>query len=121
MSDCVFCNRTDFIIENNLAMAFYDAFPVSPGHVLIVTKRHCPTMNEVTDEEFAAVMELVFIIQRTLQKILNPDGFTIGINCGETAGQTVMHFHVHVIPRRKGDVENPRGGIRGVIPSKKDY
>ena len=125
MENCVFCdwlkNNAPKIIENDLAIAYYDQFPVSIGHALVITKRHVATFFDTTEEERIAIFDLVDKIKQINDKNNNPDGYNIGINCGKYAGQSVMHIHVHVIPRYKGDVENPRGGIRGVIPNKKDY
>lgn len=125
MENCVFCdwlkNNAQKIIENDLAIAYYDQFPVSIGHALVITKRHVATFFDTTEEERIAIFDLVDKIKQINDKNNNPDGYNIGINCGKYAGQSVMHIHVHVIPRYKGDVENPRGGIRGVIPNKKDY
>ena len=123
--DCVFCNnfidKKKPIFENNLALAFYDEFPVSRGHVLIITKKHWPTFFDISKEEREAIFDLIDITKKSLDNLYKPDGYNIGINCGAWSGQSVMHMHLHVIPRYKGDVENPRGGVRGVIPTKKDY
>ena len=109
------------IVENEFAYAFYDGFPVSKGHVLIVPKRVVPEIFDLNDEEYEGCFNLVKDVKEFLQKEYNPDGFNLGVNCGETAGQTVFHAHIHVIPRYKGDVPNPRGGIRHVIPGKGNY
>ena len=105
MSDntCVFCNPpTDRVIhEDELVVTMWDGFPVSPGHVLVVPRRH--------------------VARTEIEKDFAPDGYNIGINDGAAAGQTVLHLHLHVIPRYEGDVEDPRGGIRHVIPAKADY
>ena len=121
---CVFCEKIDkerVLFESENWIAFYDAFPVSIGHTLIVTKKHFETYFDLP---IKISDELTFQINKVkdiLDKKYKPDGYNIGINCGEAAGQTVMHFHLHVIPRYIGDVENPRGGVRGVIPSKQKY
>jgi superfamily II DNA or RNA helicase/HKD family nuclease len=99
----------------------WDAFPVSPGHALLVTKRHVATWYEATREERAALAEATESARQEIVKRYKPQGFNIGINAGEAAGQTVFHLHVHVIPRYSGDVPNPRGGVRGVVPSRRDY
>lgn len=119
MEDCFIC-EIKAIIENELAKGFYDDNPVSKGHMLFVTKRHTPTFFETTLEERIAIFELVDKAKEILDKNYHPDGYNIGINCGEFAGQSVMHVHVHLIPRYKGDVPNPRGGVRGVIMSKQN-
>jgi len=125
MSNCVFCE--DFItnkkniFENELALAYFDGFPVNKGHVLIITKRHAETFFDITKEEQDAMFELARKIKIYLDEEYKPDGYNIGFNCGVVAGKSVMHVHMHIIPRYKGDIENPRGGIRAVIPAKKDY
>ena len=110
-----------WVASNELAFAIRDGFPVSEGHTLIITRRVVPTWAEATDDERIAVMELAEQVRCDLDAELRPDGFNIGVNVGEAAGQTVMHLHVHVVPRWFGDVENPRGGVRHVIPDKADY
>tara|TARA_B100001057_G_C22420189_1_gene783239 strand:+ start:89 stop:448 length:360 start_codon:yes stop_codon:yes gene_type:complete len=109
------------LVENEFAYAFYDGFPVSKGHVLVVPKRVVPEIFDLTNEEYTGCFNLVKDVKEFLKKEFNPDGFNLGVNCGETAGQTVFHAHIHVIPRYKGDVPNPRGGIRHVIPGKGNY
>lgn len=120
---CPFCEiETDRIVaENTLAIALRDGFPVNPGHTLIVTRRHAATWFEVTNEERQAILDLVDRLHTQLVNDFSPDGFNIGINVGAAAGQTVMHLHVHVIPRYRGDVNDPTGGVRFVIPSKGNY
>lgn len=113
--DCIFCeklNKNEYILENELAVAIFDAFPVNKGHMLIVPKRHFASFFEATSEEVLSCMELINKAKQYLDNEYNPDGYNIGINVGETAGQTIFHLHIHIIPRYKGDVENPRGGIR---------
>ena len=110
-----------FILENKLALGKVDDFGVSKGHMVFITKRHVETFFDTTPQEKQAIFELVDEAKKMLDEKYVPDGYNIGINCKEAAGQSVMHVHVHLIPRYKGDVENPRGGVRGVIPSKKDY
>lgn len=106
---------------NDLAFAIYDRFPASAGHMLIIPKRHVSSYFETIPEERLAVFALVDDCRRMLQAKYNPDGYNIGINDGEAAGQTVWHCHVHIIPRYLGDVDDPRGGIRGAIPGKRVY
>lgn len=123
-SDCVFCNldkEKELISETATAIAFLDSFPVNPGHTLIVPKRHVADYFELTIHEQRALWLVVNRCKKLIQKQFNPDGFNIGINVGEAAGQSVFHVHIHLIPRNKGDVDNPRGGVRGVIPSKQSY
>ena len=123
--DCVFCQiineQKDIILENDLAVAFYDSFPVSDGHVLIIPKRHCITYFDLTGEEMKAIFELSAKIKELLDNKYHPDGYNIGFNAGVDAGQSVMHCHMHIIPRYKGDVDNPRGGVRKIIKNKTNY
>lgn len=102
-------------------MAISDAYPVSEGHTLIVPRRHVMSIYDLADAEYNAVWELVSQVHQRLVTDLRPDGFNIGLNDGVAAGQTVMHAHIHVIPRWNGDVPDPRGGIRWVIPDKASY
>lgn len=112
---------TDWVASNELAFAVRDAFPVSRGHTLVIPKRCFPTWFEASTEERLALFALVDEVKAELDATLHPDGYNIGINAGEAAGQTVMHLHVHVIPRFTGDVEDPRGGIRHLMPGKGNY
>ena len=109
------------IAENENAFAIYDAFPVSKGHVLVIPKRVVAEIFDLNDEEYSSCFNLVKDVKKILEEKFKPDGFNIGINNGEKAGQTIFHAHIHVIPRYSGDVDNPRGGIRHVIPGKGDY
>jgi ATP adenylyltransferase len=121
---CPFCDISDrpILFENNLAIAFEDIYPVSKGHVLVLPRRHEPNYFKLGLPEVRACHDL---LSQAQEKICQSDptvmAFNVGINCGTTAGQTVMHCHVHLIPRRDGDHPNPRGGVRGVIPGKADY
>lgn len=108
-------------MQNQLAVAILDRFPVSKGHLLIITKRHVADFFATTREERQAINDLLERARAWLEREYEPDGYNVGVNCGETAGQSVMHVHVHLIPRYKGDIENPRGGVRGVIPEKRIY
>jgi diadenosine tetraphosphate (Ap4A) HIT family hydrolase len=101
--------------------AFRDKYPVSKGHSLIIPKRVISNYFDLTFKEQSACWFLVNLVKAELQKTHQPDGFNIGINSGEAAGQTMPHCHIHIIPRYKGDMENPRGGVRGVIPEKRTY
>ncbi len=124
MSDhpnCPFCTQPNIVIENELAFIRYDGYPVSPGHCLIVPRRHVAEYFQATPEEKAAIWALVDEMKIIIDKEFNPDGYNVGVNIGESAGQSVPHIHVHMIPRYKGDMENPRGGVRGVIPDKQKY
>jgi diadenosine tetraphosphate (Ap4A) HIT family hydrolase len=109
------------LAANDLAVAFPDAFPVSPGHCLIVPRRHEPDFLELSAEEEMAIWTLVRSVLRSPEADDVPDGYNIGVNVGEAAGQTIAHAHLHVIPRRHGDVHDPRGGIRWVVPGKAAY
>lgn len=114
--------RSQWIADNPLAFAIRDRHPVTEGHSLVITRRVVPTWFDATAEEQAALMALVNEVKRGLDALTpRPDGYNIGINVGAAAGQTVMHLHVHVIPRYRGDVPDPRGGVRHVIPSKGNY
>lgn len=122
---CVFCARitaSAYKTRNDHACVLQDAYPVTPGHVLIVPLRHEEDFFALSDEEMWAIWQLVRT-ERAAMCAADPtiDGCTIGVNNGQSAGQTVMHSHVHLIPRRTGDVPDPEGGIRAVIPSRKTY
>jgi len=119
---CPFCNSERNIIkENHNCFAIFDGFPVSPGHALIIPKRHCENYFDLSLSEQNDCVELLNEVKKLIQEKNNPDGFNIGININKAAGQTILHVHLHLIPRYFGDVENPRGGVRGVIPSNKLY
>jgi diadenosine tetraphosphate (Ap4A) HIT family hydrolase len=120
---CPFC-RPDadrLVASNDHAFALRDGYPIAEGHTLVVPKRHTASVFDLPAEEQAAVWELVAKVRNRLRSELAPDGFNIGLNDGEAAGQTVLHAHVHVIPRRRGDVPDPRGGVRWVIPGRAVY
>jgi len=108
-------------MEVEHAFAFLDRFPVSDGHILVVPRRHVHSIYDLITHEQNAVWELVRLVRERLLMTLSPDGFNIGLNDGLAAGQTVMHAHVHVIPRRLGDVSDARGGIRWVMAEKAQY
>lgn len=120
---CPFCGRLeqDLLADEPLAVAFDDAYPVSKGHALVVPRRHEPDLFALSEEEQAAIWRLVNAVQSSLRKELRPHGFNVGVNSGVVAGQTVPHAHVHVIPRYRGDVHDPRGGIRWVKPDLARY
>ena len=119
--DCPFCRSRNIVIENEFAFADYDTYPASPGHSLIITKRHVAEYFQATTEEKTAIWALVDEMKVIIDKEHKPDAYNVGVNIGKTAGQSVPHIHVHIIPRYKGDVENPQGGVRGVIPHKQKY
>lgn len=121
---CIFCtvDKSRIVKENNLAYQIFDKFPVTEGHSLIIPKRHFPNYFEINQPEVNAVTSLLQVAKDELQNMDSSIlGFNIGINSGITAGQTILHTHIHLIPRRKDDVDNPRGGIRHLIPGKGDY
>jgi ATP adenylyltransferase len=124
ITDCVFC-RLDadraILAESELAFAIYDKFPVNPGHALIIPKRHTANYFDLSVEEQQALFALLNEVKQQLVEIHSPDAFNVGINVGEAAGQTVGHVHIHLIPRYNGDMDNPRGGVRGVIPGRREY
>ena len=121
---CLFCNAKESGIaaENEFAYASYDSYPVSDFHCLIIPKRHVKDYFEMSDEELLACNDLIKKIKNEiLAKDKTVKAFNIGTNAGKISGQSIMHCHIHLIPRRKGDVEDPRGGVRGVIPEKQKY
>ena len=119
--NCIFCGEPDMVIENELAFAHYDSYPVNPGHCMIITRRHVAEYFQATAEEKAAIWALVDEMKTILDKEYRPDGYNVGVNIGKMAGQSIPHVHIHMIPRYEGDMEDPRGGVRGVIPHKQKY
>ena len=120
--DCPFClnNLTsEILLENNFSYAIYDKFPVSKGHILIIPKQHNSNYFDLSLEEQKESLILLNNAKKILEKEFKPDGYNIGININKDAGQTIWHAHIHLIPRYSGDIEEPRGGVRGVIPFKK--
>ena len=121
---CLFCNikESGCAHENNLAFASYDSYPVSKHHCLIIPKRHINDFFDLTTEELLSCNDM---IKKVKDEIINKDktvkGFNLGTNIGKISGQTILHCHFHLIPRREGDVENPQGGVRSVIPNKQHY
>ena len=119
---CPFCNlEREKIIESKLSFAIYDGFPVNEGHALILPKRHTANYFDLSLEEQKDCIELLNRVKEIVQEKYSPAGFNVGININEAAGQTVPHVHIHLIPRYNGDVEEPRGGVRGVVPGRKEY
>ena len=122
--DCIFCrlDRPPFA-ETKLSLDFFflDGFPVSNGHTLIIPKRHVLSLWEMSDDEYTDAFDLVRRVKDILQEKFQPQGFNVGVNCGEAAGQSVFHAHIHIIPRYNGDVPSPRGGVRNIIPGKGNY
>ena len=121
---CLFCNikESSLAEENNLAYASYDTYPVTDYHCLIIPKRHIKDYFDLTQEEIIACDKLIKKIKKKIEiKDKSVKGFNIGTNSGKVAGQSIMHSHIHLIPRREGDVKNPQGGVRSVIPLKQHY
>ena len=121
---CLFCNSNTSGIahENDLAYASYDTYPVTEQHCLIIPKRHVVDYFELTNEELIACNDLIKIVKNeVLDKDKSIKAFNVGTNAGKIAGQSIMHCHIHLIPRREGDVDNPQGGVRSVIPKKQHY
>ncbi len=126
MDDCIFCTikaaQGKIIANNELCFAIADANPVTPGHTLVIPYRHEADYFALSVAEQQAIHEVLQVRRRQLlESDPTIEGFNVGINVGEAAGQTVFHVHVHLIPRRRGDVEEPRGGVRGVIPARQKY
>lgn len=123
-NNCPFCKveaEREILASTSLSIAFFDSFPVSPGHALVVPRRHVASFFDLTDDEKQDILKLAGQVKKIIDNECHPDGYNIGINVGEAAGQSIFHVHMHIIPRYKGDVPNPRGGVRGVIPSKQNY
>ena len=121
---CLFCDskKSGIAHENDLAYASYDSYPVSDHHCLIIPKRHTKDYFDMTNDELIACNDLIQMIKNEiLEKDNTVKGFNIGTNAGKIAGQSIMHCHIHLIPRREGDVDNPQGGVRSVIPNKQHY
>jgi len=118
---CPFCDKANYEREGDLVFTKTDSYPVSKGHTLVIPKRHISSYFECTDDERLELWSLVEQVKTLLESEFEPDGFNIGINIGAAAGQTVPHMHIHVIPRYSGDMDDPRGGVRGVIPDKQKY
>ena len=136
MENCIFCNiinavriqafcdefpKERIVYQDDTWLAIYDNYPVSQGHVLLIPKRHVETFFNLNMVEFGSLGVTIGIIKMILDKKFHPTGYNIGANCGKSAGQTVMHCHIHIIPRYDGDMADPRGGVRGVIPEKQKY
>ncbi len=121
---CLFCNieKSGCAYENELAYASYDSYPVTEHHCLIIPKRHIKDYFDLSNEELVACNDLVQILKKEIiKKDPSVKGFNLGTNIGKVSGQSILHCHLHLIPRRKGDVDNPQGGVRSVIPNKQHY
>jgi diadenosine tetraphosphate (Ap4A) HIT family hydrolase len=124
VTGCIFCRPEgdgDLLARNDLAIAFPAGYPVSPGHALIVPRRHEPDFFALRADEQAALVALVNPVRAALAEQYGPDAYNLGVNAGKAAGQTIMHTHLHVIPRYVGDVPEPRGGVRWVLPETARY
>jgi diadenosine tetraphosphate (Ap4A) HIT family hydrolase len=120
---CPFCEltRERILDEDSLSLTIRDGYPVSPGHTLVLPRRHVASLFEVTDAERHALWKALIRARAVLEREFHPDGYNLGVNDGATAGQTVMHLHVHLIPRYRGDSDDPRGGVRHCIPGRGYY
>ncbi len=122
--ECLFCraNPNHLVVEDEFCYAVKDSFPVTEFHALIIPKRHVAAYFDLNSSEVTAMHEMLVEMKKTIEAKDNlVTGFNVGVNAGKDVGQSIFHVHVHLIPRRKGDVENPRGGVRGVIPNKQKY
>jgi diadenosine tetraphosphate (Ap4A) HIT family hydrolase len=122
-TDCPFCSISPdrIIMENDHAVVIRDGFPVSEGHTLIIPKQHLSSWFETQAIEKAALLHAMDEVKQLLDEQFSPDGYNVGVNDGEAAGQTVLHLHIHLIPRYKGDSDDPRGGVRWIMPDKAKY
>ncbi len=112
---CLFCTDPQGVsLTNELAYSARDTYPASPGHSVVIPKRHVASFFDLTPDEVSACMELILEERKLLDQEFSPDGYNIGVNIGPAAGQSIMHVHIHIIPRYRGDVENPQGGVRHV-------
>ena len=121
---CLFCDikKSGSVHENELAYASYDSYPVSEHHCLIIPKRHIKDYFDLSNDELVACNELIQIVKKEItKKDPTVKGFNLGTNIGKVSGQSILHCHLHLIPRREGDVDNPQGGVRSVIPNKQHY
>ena len=119
---CLFCkDPRGVLLVQELAYSARDTYAVSPGHTLVVPKRHVASFFDLTQAEVAACMDLINEEKKRIDREFKPDGYNIGVNVGPAAGQSIFHVHIHVIPRYKGDVENPQGGVRHVIAKNAHY
>lgn len=116
---CPFCTLkpSQILMQNQHAKAFYDKYPVQQGHLLIIPNRHIETYFDATEKEILAIHQLIHKGKQQLNETFSPDGYNIGVNIGEYGGQTIPHLHFHLIPRYKGDIDDPRGGIRKAVPN----
>ena len=126
-SNCFFCRmlkndtKNEILLQNDLAVMIRDTYPVSNGHSLIIPRRHVSSFFDTSPEERTALMALLDQTKKDLDRKFNPDDYNVGINDGPLAGQSIPHLHMHLIPRYKGDKDDPRGGVRWIIPEKAKY
>ena len=118
---CPFCRPLPRVLQNALGYAVYDRAPVKPGHLLIIPFRHVADWFDLSAQEQCALLDLAGLARALLQRERGPDGFNLGVNCGAAAGQSIFHVHLHLIPRYAGDMAEPLGGVRGVIPARQRY
>jgi diadenosine tetraphosphate (Ap4A) HIT family hydrolase len=120
---CAFCDidQSTILLNSTYWFCIYDKYPVSNGHILIILHRHVVSFFDITTQEYESLFDMINRVKVSLDQLYNPSAYNIGINIGEISGQTIPHVHVHVIPRYFGDVKDPKGGVRGVIPSKQYY
>lgn len=118
---CPFCSPDGAVLRNELAYCRFDRYPVTPGHLLIIPWRHEADFFATRADEKSAMWSLLDEAKALLERQYAPQGYNLGINVGEVSGQTIAHVHLHVIPRYRGDADHPRGGVRGVIPSRQSY
>ena len=121
MFESPFLDNRERVLENSVGFVIFDKYPVSKGHSLIIPNRVYSNYFDSTKDEIDGLNELLFETKKTLDKQYSPSGYNVGINCGTDSGQTVQHLHIHLIPRYKGDMDDPSGGVRGVIPEKQKY
>jgi diadenosine tetraphosphate (Ap4A) HIT family hydrolase len=122
MQECPFCNiNREIVFDSELCIAVFDKYPVNKGHILVIPKRHISNYFDLEKNEIDSIWEMVNKVKNLIDLKYEPQGYNIGFNVGKTAGQTVDHVHIHVIPRYRGDMEDPSGGVRHVIPEKGRY
>jgi diadenosine tetraphosphate (Ap4A) HIT family hydrolase len=121
--DCPFCNidGSALLFSDELIACIWDQYPVSPGHILLVTRQHVKTWFAASNEQQQALIAAIGLAKAAIEALHCPDGYNIGVNSGEAGGQTIEHLHLHIIPRYLGDDKDPRGGIRKVLPEKAKY
>lgn len=116
MNDCLFCDimMESKVLENKFFYAVFDRYPVNLGHLLIISKKHIPDLFGLDEVDFKHLYGIINLAKEMLDMKYKPAGYNVGVNCGDSAGQTILHFHLHIIPRYKNDIEDPRGGVRNI-------